>query len=55
MLNKRLLSFAILTTISLCSNTVFAQDVAPTDAAGQPPAAADSSSLEEVIVTADKR
>jgi len=54
-LNKRLLSFAILTTSILCSNIVFAQDVAPTDAAGQPPAAADSSSLEEVIVTAEKR
>jgi iron complex outermembrane receptor protein len=61
-LNKRWLSFAILTTNSLCSNIVFAQDVAPTDAAGagqpsagQPPAAADSSSLEEIIVTAEKR
>jgi len=54
-LNKRLLSFAILTTSILCSNIVFAQDVAPTDAAGQPPAAADSSSVEEIIVTAEKR
>jgi len=54
-LNKRLLSFAILTTTSLCSNIVFAQDVAPTDAAGQPPAAADSSFVEEIIVTAEKR
>jgi iron complex outermembrane receptor protein len=54
-LKKQLLSFAILTTSSLCSNIVFAQTVAPTDAAGQPPAAADSSSVEEIIVTAEKR
>ena len=62
MLNKRLRSFAVLTTTSLCSNIVFAQGVAPTGAAGagqssagQPPAAAESSSLEEIIVTAEKR
>jgi outer membrane receptor protein involved in Fe transport len=61
MLNKRVLSFAILTT-SLCSNIAFAGDTTSTDAAGagqpsaQPPtAAADSSSLQEIIVTAQKR
>jgi iron complex outermembrane receptor protein len=46
-LNKQLLSFAILTTSSLCSNIVFAQVVAPTGA--------DSTSVEEIIVTAEKR
>jgi iron complex outermembrane receptor protein len=54
-LNKRLFSFAILMTSSLCSNIVFAQNVAPTDAAGLPPTAADTTSMEEVIVTAEKR
>jgi outer membrane receptor protein involved in Fe transport len=61
-LNKRVLSFAILTTTSLCSNVAFARDMEPTDAAGAeqpsagpPTAAADSSSLEEIIVTAEKR
>jgi iron complex outermembrane recepter protein len=60
--NNLLLSVAVLTTSSLCSNIVFAQDAAPTGAAdaaqpsvGQSPAAADSSSLAEIIVTAEKR
>ena len=59
MLNKRVLSFAILTTTSLCSNIAVAGDMAPTDAAGAgqpsaapPTAAADSPALEEIIVTA---
>jgi len=46
-LKKRLFNFAILTTSSLCSNILFAQDVAPADA--------DSTSVEEIIVTAEKR
>jgi iron complex outermembrane receptor protein len=61
-LNKRVLSFAILTTTSLCSNIAVAGDMAPTDAAGAgqpsaapPTAAADSPALEEIIVTAEKR
>ena len=62
MSNKLLLGFAILTTSSLCSNLVFAQEAAPAGAAdaaqpsaGKPPAAADSSSLQAIIVTAEKR
>jgi outer membrane receptor protein involved in Fe transport len=60
MLDKRLIGFAIITTSSLCSNMVFAQDAASTEAAGtgpapasQPPQSTDT--LQEVIVTAEKR
>jgi iron complex outermembrane receptor protein len=54
-LTKLLLSVAILTTSSLCSSFVLAQNAAPTGAAGQPGASVESSPLEEIIVTAEKR
>jgi iron complex outermembrane receptor protein len=52
--NKLLLSVAILTS-SLCSTIVLAQEAAPSGAAGQPPAVTDTTAVDEIIVTAEKR